>query len=216
MKVAVFGATGGTGRAVIRTLLAAGHRVTALARNPARLAAAPGLSVLAGDVMNPADVAPAIAGQDGVVISLGNSQNALALRLGAKRHTPPDVCEVGTRHIIAAMQAASVARLVCVTAFGVGDTRDILPPMYRLFYRLLLSEHMADKEKQESLIKASGLEWTLVQPVGLTNGPATGRWLASATGEVRQQRVSREDLAACIVAALLENRYPRQSVTFSG
>ena len=174
MKIAVFGATGGTGRAVIATLLEGGHQVTAFARDPAKLDAAPGLTVLEGDVMNAASVAPAVAGQDGVVVSLGNSQNAVAMRLGAKRHTPTDVCEVGTRHIIGAMQAASVARLVCVTAFGVGDTRDILPPMYRLFYRLLLSEHMADKENQERLVKASGLDWTLVQPVGLRRRPGDG------------------------------------------
>lgn len=216
MKVVVFGSTGGTGRAVIRTLLAGGHEVTAFARDATKLTAAPGLSVLTGDAMNAADVARAVAGQDRVVVSLGNSQNAYALLFGARRTTPRNVCEVGTRNVIAAMQAASLSRLVCVTAFGVGDTRDRLPLLFKVFFRLLLREHMADKEQQEKLVKASGLDWTLVQPVGLTDLPATGRWLASAAGDIRAQMVSRDDLAAFIASELCEPRHVRETVAFSG
>jgi uncharacterized protein YbjT (DUF2867 family) len=216
MNVIVFGATGGTGRAVIRSLLAARHRVTAFVRNPAKLTAQPGLSVATGDAMNAADVSRSVAGHDAVVVSLGNSQNPIARLLGAQRATPPNVCEAGTRNIIAAMQAASVKRLVCVTAFGVGDTREKMPAAFKLFYRLFLREQMADKEQQEKLIKASGLDWTLVQPVGLTNRPAAGAWLASPSGEIGKPTVSRADLGAFIAAELAASGHMRQTVAVSG
>ncbi len=217
MKVVVFGATGKAGRAVALTLLAAGHQVTVFARDPAKAPAQNGISVIAGDALNAAEVARAVAGQDAVVVSLGNSQNPVILWLGAKRTTPPNICEVGTANVIAAMTAASVTRLVCISSYGVGDTRDRPSRAHKLIFRLLrLGEQMADKEQQEKLVKASGLDWTLVQPVGLTDGAATGRWLASPTGERRKRTISRVDLAAFIVETLSGGRHLRETVVLSG
>ena len=86
----------------------------------------------------------------------------------------------------------------------------------RIFRWLRLREQMDDKEQQEMLVKASGLDWTLVQPVGLTDGAATGRWLASTKGERRKRTISRIDLAAFIVDNISEARYRRQTVVMSG
>lgn len=66
--------------------------------------------------------------------------------------TAPHVCEIGTRNIIGAVDPASPARIIVVTAFGIGDTRDRPPFMFKLFYRLILREHMADKERQEAVL----------------------------------------------------------------
>ncbi len=215
MKIIIFGATGGTGRATARTLLAAGHQVTALARDPSKLSDLAALEAIRGDAMRPADVAAAIPGHDAVIVSLGNSQNPFAMALGARRTTPADVCEVGTRNVIAGMRKAGVGRLLVVTALGIGNQR-ALPLPLRLFYRTVLREHMADKEKQEILVKACGLDWTLVQPVGLTDGAATGDWLADTTGKVRRQRISRADVAA-FLATLIDGRAWRHAtVALSG
>jgi putative NADH-flavin reductase len=115
-KVVVFGATGKAGRTVALNLLAAGHQVTAFGRNPADIPAYQGLTAIVGDALNAADVTSAVAGQDAVVVSLGDSVNPIALMLGAKRTTPPNICEVGTANVIAALKAASVARLICITS----------------------------------------------------------------------------------------------------
>ncbi len=216
MKVMVFGSTGGTGRATLQALLGAGHEVTAFARDPARLPPLQSLRSIQGDVMDAAQVAAAIPGHDIVVVSLGNSQNPFALLLGARRTTAVNVCEAGTRHIVAAMQASGISRLLVVTAFGVGDTRTKLPLAFKLFYKLVLSEHMADKEKQEELVKASGLDWTLVQPVGLTDGPATGIWLADLAGTIRRSQMSRADAAAFILSLVNGKGYSRSTVALSG
>ena len=216
MKAIVFGSTGGTGIATLRALVAAGHEVTGFARDPAKLPSSPPIRSIRGDVMNASDVAGAVPGHDLVVVSLGNSQNPFALMLGARRTTPANVCETGTRHIVAAMQAAGLARLLVVTAFGIGDTRARLPFAFRLFYRTVLREHMADKEKQEEVVKSSGLHWTLVQPVGLTDGPVTDTWLANTQGVIRRQQMSRADVAAFLVSLGAGTEYSRATVALSG
>jgi putative NADH-flavin reductase len=216
MNVAVFGATGGTGRAVIRDLLAAGHTVTALVRDPSKLAPAPGLAVVPGDATNSADVARAVPGHDAVVVSLGSSQSPFRSLFGARRTTPRNICEAGTRVIVGAMRDAAVLRLVVVTAFGVGDTRDRAPLVAKIFFAVLLREQMADKEKQEAVVKASGLDWTLVQPVGLSDAPASGRPVVGTPGGMGKHRVSRADVAAVVLQALAEGKYVRQTVTVAG
>ncbi len=147
MKIAEFGATGGTGRAVIKAALASGHSVTAFARQADKISSAEGLSVIEGYVMEYTQVATALNDQDAVVISLGNSQNAHALLFGARRTTPPDVCEVGSRNILAALPWGRDIPVIVIGAFGTGDTALKLPFMFKLFYRLVLREQMADKEK---------------------------------------------------------------------
>jgi putative NADH-flavin reductase len=166
--------------------------------------------------MIPTDVAAAVPGHDLVIVSLGNSQNPFALMLGARRTTSADVCESGTRNIVVAMRAAGSGRLLVVTAFGIGNTRKQLPLAFWLFYRTVLREHMADKEKQEMVVKASGLEWTIVQPVGLTDGPATNSWLANTTGLIRRQQISRADVAAFLVSMIGSDQNSRATITLSG
>ena len=216
MKIIVFGSTGRTGRAAISKLLEAGHEVTAFARNTSTLATAPNLAIMQGDAMRTADVDRAVPGHDAIVVSLGNSQNPFALLFGARRTTPPNVCEVGTRNIIAAIDPVAPVRLIVVTAFGIGDTRDKLPFLFKMFYRLVLREHMVDKERQEAVLKASRLEYVLIQPVALTDKPAAGTWLASPSGEIRKQEVSRTDVAAFIAEEIALPRHSRQTIAFSG
>lgn len=212
----MFGSTGGTGVATVRALLAAGHEATAFARDPTRLPSLPSLRAVRGDVLNAADVAAAVPGHEVVIVSLGNSQNPFAMMLGARRTTSATVCETGTRHIVGAMQASGITRLLVVSAFGIGDTRARLPLAFKLFYRTVLREHMADKEKQEELVKSSGLDWTLVQPVGLNDAPATHDWLADTQGVIRRQEMSRADVAAFLVSLVGTGEYSRSSVALSG
>ena len=216
MRVIVFGSSGGTGLATCSLLSRHGYQVSAFVRNPEQFPAIPSVRSIHGDVMRPTDVAAAVPGHDLVIVSLGNSQNPFALMLGARRTTPKDVCEVGTRNVIASMQASGISRLLVVSAFGIGDTRPKLPFAFKLFYRTVLREHMADKEKQEALVKASHLDWTLVQPVGLTDGPATGDWLADTDGLIRRQQMSRSDVAAFLVSIADGEHYSRTTVALSG
>jgi putative NADH-flavin reductase len=216
MRVAVFGATGGAGRAVIAQALGAGHSVTAFARAANRIAPAEGLTVIEGDVMVAADGGPALVGQDAIVIALGNSQNAFALLLCARCTTPRDVCKVGTRNILDALADTAEIPVVVVGAFGSGDTRAHLPFAFKLFYKPFLREQMADKEWQDAILKASTARYTLIQPVALTDKPAMGTWTTSRDGAYGKAEVSRADLAAFIMESLARGDAPGGTIASSG
>ncbi len=77
-----------------------------------------------------------------------------------------------------------------------------MPLAFRRFYAVLVRERMADKERQEAAVKASGRDWTLVQPVGLTDQPGTGSALTSSNGEIGTSQISRDDVARIAVEEL--------------
>src|SRR5947209_4729636 len=114
----VIGATRHTGKHLVQQALAAGHTVTALARDPARLDVQhERLSVVRGDVLDPATLAPAMAGQDAVISSIGVTSRG-----------PTTLYSDGMRHIIQAMHATGVKRLVAVSAWPLSrDDGDTLP-----------------------------------------------------------------------------------------
>jgi uncharacterized protein YbjT (DUF2867 family) len=217
VRILVFGATGGTGRAVVSRALREGHTVTAFVRQASKLEPASGLEIVEGDAMHAEDVKRAICGDpDAIVVTLGNPQGSLARLMGARRTTAADVCKTGTRNIIAALPPDSTVPVVVVSAFGVGQTRDRLPFAYRLFYALLLREQIADKERQEALLKETALDYVIVQPVALTDKPGAGTWTASPEGTIGRGEVSREDLAAYIMQILTEGIPSRRTIAFSG
>ena len=188
MNVLVIGATGGSGRAAIDSLLAAGHHVTAFARGATRLRGqSPHLRCVDGDATNPADEDRVVAGHEAVVVTLGIHENALTVRLRGPRATPMDVRSTGTRHVIEAMRRQGVRRLVVQSSYGVGQTRDRLPFVERLVFRLLLAPQIADTERQEALVRDSGLDWVLVQPVNLTDALVDTPAHASADAAVRKE-----------------------------
>ena len=191
MKVLVIGATGGSGRAAVDELLRRGHEVTAFARTADRLGPAERLHTINGDATDPGTVDAAVPGHDAVIVTLGISENALKVRLFGSAGTPMRVRSTGTRHVIEAMRRHGVRRLVVQTSYGVGPTRHRLPRLQRIVFRLLLHPQIMDTERQDADVRASGLDWVIVQPVNLTNEPAPGRPFASEQGEVRAMTVAR-------------------------
>jgi nucleoside-diphosphate-sugar epimerase len=178
MKVLVFGASGGSGRAAVEQLIALGHEVSAFSRRAAFDSALP-VRTITGDVMRAADVERAVMGQDAVIVTLGIRENPLRVRLLGPAHTPLDVRSAGTRNIIAAMRSHGVRKLIVQTSYGVGDTRERLGFLDRLFFALLLKPQIADTELQQADVVSSGLDWIVVQPVHLTDGPALACKLAA-------------------------------------
>ena len=206
MKIAVFGATGGTGRQVVEQALAAGHQVTALARNPARLTLAnANLTVVTGNVLNAVNVEETLQGADAVVVSLGNTES-----------NPDYIVSLGTQVIVAAMQRLGAPRrIVVVSSLGVGDSKDQVPFAFKLLMKSVLRKPMEDKERQEALVKASELDWTIVRPGGLTNGPATGRYQSGIDTKIGAGQVSRADVAAFVLKQLTDSTYLHQAPAIS-
>ena len=194
-RVLVLGATGGTGRHVVEQAAAMELAVTALVRIPGKLTVTgPALRVVVGDIRSDSPaVRSAFAGQDAVISALGVGQSFASHGLMA----------AAVPLIVAAMREHGVRRLVVMSAFGVGPTWQDTPLLPRLFGKTLLRDIYADKAAGEAVIKASGLDWTIVYPAGLTNGPATGRVRIGERLKLSGfPRVSRANVAAVLLRQL--------------
>ena len=172
MNVVVFGATGSTGRLVVASALSAGHVVTAFVRDPKRISLAhPDLRIVKGDAMDPASVASAVQGADAVICTLGVIPQAKE-DLGRRQLGVP-VCSVGTRNILAAMPQGR-GRLIVESSVSIGESYRTGSFGAGFIVKLALKDVMADKEKQESAVRESDCDWTIVRPATLTNKPARG------------------------------------------
>ena len=216
-KILVVGATGGSGRAAVAALVEAGHHVTAFSRRAETLLQDfPDITAINGDVMNPDDVDRAVAGHDSVVITLGITENPIRVRWLGPARTPLDVRSTGTNNVIDAMHAHGVDRLVVQSSYGVGETRQRLGLRDRLFFALLVKNQMADTEIQEQVVRASGLDWTLIQPVHLNDTIPEVDAFRSTTGETRAMKVSRLAVGKAVADVVADSTYSYQTVSISG
>ena len=178
--------------------LAAGHGVTAVVRDPARLPMQhERLEVARADVLDPAEIGPALAGADAAVTALGPRSY----------RAPTNVCSAGTAAVLGAMRAAGVRRFVCVSAAPVAtdDPGDGL--LYRItvrpLLRALLKNSYDDMALMEEEARRSGLDWTIFRPPRLTGGPLTGRYRTALNQNVPGgYSVSRADLADAMLRRL--------------
>lgn len=216
MNILVVGATGGTGRQTISELSERGHKVTAFARKTDRLDADAGAARLVdGDATDTEAVAGAIAGQDAVIVTLGISESPVRVRLLGPRATAPDVRSIGTIAVIEAMRRHDVRRLVVQSSYGVGESRDLLGLSDRMIFSLLLKPQIEDTERQEAAVRASGLDWVIVQPVHLTDRPATGATLVSTSNKVQTMRITRRQVASVLADAAEQSSSIRRTVAVS-
>lgn len=197
MKLTVFGATGGTGAQLLVQALAAGHRVTAIARHPESIAISdPNLTVIRADVLGSSSLEEGIQGADAVLSALG----ARAAR------TPTTVYSRGTAAIIMAMNAAGVTRLVAISAGPVApaahksavERRVVHPLLYRFF-----GGGYDDMARMEQLLDGSAINWTVFRAPRLTNDPHTGRFRTAVDRRLPHAfSISRADLADAMLAAI--------------
>ncbi len=187
MKLLVLGATGPTGRHLVDLALDAGDTVTVLARRPEALEEmASRVDVVAGDATSHADVAKAVAGQDVVISALGRSTSVRA----------DDLFTRAAAAVLGAAGEQGVSRLVWLSSFGVGDTYRSASVAQKVIYRTLLRNVYANKELSERMIRAGGLDWTLVYPTKLTQGPAEGRYRVGERLPMKgNPTISRADVA---------------------
>ena len=135
----------------------------------------------------------------------------LAILVIFRRNT---VLSEGTRSIVKAMEASSVKRFVCESSLGVGDSRWRLGIIHNLIaIPLFLRNIFADKEAQEGIIKESNLDWVIVRPSILTNGPRRGVYRAgSGIGNwFVPTRISRADVAEFMLAQVTDDSYLRKT-----
>ena len=205
MRVVVLGAAGAVGRLVTAEALRRGHDVTAFVRDASRAggAAATASRVAVGDALDADAVAAAIEGQDAVIYVLG---------AGNVRRTT--LFSDSTRVLISAMTARHVRRLICVTGVGAGETKGHGGFLYdRILYPLFTRRIYEDKDRQETLIRASGLAWTIVRPAAFRNVTPRGPlWAVTDVTGVTLRAISRQEVAAFLVDELEKARYAGNAV----
>jgi putative NADH-flavin reductase len=204
MRLALFGATGATGKQILREALQRGHEVTAVVRNPAKLdqPASEQLHVVVADVMDANAIAPAIAGTDAVISALG----------GPPRK-PSTVVTDGARSIIKAMREVGARRLIAISGSMVDDTGDgpffrfIGKPITRRIYRGAYN----DLRSAETEIHQSELDWTIMRPPRLTDKPAKGRYRTAIDRNLPHGfTIPRADLAKSTLATLNDRKTLRR------
>jgi len=159
MNLTVFGATGRTGQRIVTQALRAGHSVRVFVRNPTRLPAGLDLQVFKGDALDPVAVDRALA----------PPVDAVICTLGIFHREPRTELSDGTGNIIAGMQNNNIGRLAACSSLGVGDSKGQGNFVARNFQKFMLARVLEDKERQEVLIRNSGLDWTIVRPPRLTD-----------------------------------------------
>jgi putative NADH-flavin reductase len=200
MKLLVIGATSGIGRRLVELALDEGHTVTALVRDPGRLPVSQDrLSVIKGDIRDREAVNRAVEDQDAVCITIGIKPT----------RKPVTVFSEGAKTVIKALAHSDANQLICVTGIGAGDSKNHGGFFYdRIFNPFLLKTIYEDKERQEALVRNSNLEWVIVRPGFLTNGPLTENYRVLVDLEgVKAGKISRADVAHFILNEIKEKAY---------
>lgn len=201
MRILLLGATGRTGRHVLTETLFLGHTVHVLARKSERISSHENLRIFEGDVLNLEDLERAIDGCDHVISCLNVSRHSDFP--WAKLRTPPTLMSDVTRLLTQLSNHHPIKRLVFCSAWGVAETRSEIPNWFRWFIdNSNIGVAYKDHERQEILLEESKLNWTIVRPVGLTNGKKK---------EVRESynkkpkpslTISRKSLASYLISSL--------------
>jgi len=204
MKLLVLGATGGTGQRVLSEALQQGHEVTVLVRDPSRLGPNKDtVRVVVGSLPDATPLTEAMRDQQAVVSALGIGNS----------FKPNGLIAQSVPTILKTMTQEGVKRLVFTSAYGVGETIRDVPTIPRIFIKTLLRAVYADKVTGDNLIRQSPLDWTLVHPTTLTNGPRTGTFQAGERLALKGfPKISRADVGAFLVQQLQDPTYVRKSV----
>jgi putative NADH-flavin reductase len=204
--ILIIGASRGIGLETVRRALDQGYEVRAFARSASQIPIDyPHLTKITGDALRTVDVNTSVQGADAVILTLGATAG-----LGMLKGT--QLFSDATRILIGAMVAEGVKRLICVTGFGAGDSREHMAVWQRLPFELLLGRVYADKAVQEKMIKRSSLDWVIARPGILTNAQRTGHYkILDKPADWRHGTISRADVADFLVSQIEDDSYMRKT-----
>ena len=206
MKIVVFGASGKTGQLIVEQALQAGHEVVAYVRRPGSLNSTnQSLQIVVGSLTDFNRIKSAISGAEVCISSLGG--NSLS------KHATEFMEGIGT--ILKAMKEEKVKRIIYLSSLGAGDSSELMTQPFRFFIvNVLLRVPLADHTTNEQRISQSSLNFTLVRPGGLTDGPLKVA-LKHGTEKVivkNSPTISRASVAAFILSLLNSDTYLNKGV----
>ena len=203
-KILVLGATGGTGQLIVSQAVARGYDVTVLVRSAEKARDLRGAKFIVGDARDETALRQALKGRDAIVSALGTA---------ASPFRAVTLLSTATRALVSAMKAEHVSRLVCITGMGAGDSAGHGGFLFdNLIFPLLLRKVYADKDRQEAIVRESGLDWVLVRPSVLNNKPSRNAIRAlTDLSDFHGGSISREDVARFVLDQLCDDAWLRCS-----
>jgi putative NADH-flavin reductase len=210
MKIALIGATGFVGSAILKEALDRGHEVTAIVRNPDRLTSHEKLRTVKGDVYHEDEVVRLVAGSDAVISAFNPGWSDTDIYSRQVK---------GARSIINGVKKAGVKRLLFVGGAG---SLEVTPGVQSVDMPGFPAEYkqgaLATREALNMLREEMGLEWSFFSPsADLFSGQRTGRFrlgtdqlLTDAQGE---SRISVEDYAMAMIDEMEKPQHIRRRFT---
>jgi len=212
MKVVIFGATGLSGKVILKEVLSEKHHVTILVRNANDITIQDkNLTVVQGSVLDRNTVNRVLKNQDAVIQCLG---------VGGKGNGKPTTFVSDANKIIMEeMENTNVKRYIAMSNIGAGDSYTYMPWIFRKlilpYFMKWLQVIVDDKNRMEPMIMNSHLDWTIVRSAGMTEKPEKGKIVASLDGKGLKFTITLTDLAKFMVAQLDDKRYIRKTPSVS-
>ena len=207
MQLVILGGSGQVGGHVVSQAVEAGHSVTLLLRPETGFDAPPGVRIVRGALSNETALDAVLDGAHAVLSCIGMQRKNPANPWSASR-SPPDLCEVAARSIVAGMQRMGVPRVVAISAAGVGDSAPRLNLVMRFFLATtMIGTAYRDLARMESVYAESGLDWLAPRPTRLTDGPG-GTDLTVTETFGTMDAIARRDVARWMLEALDAPRWP--------
>lgn len=206
-KIIVFGATGGTGKEVVKQALEKGFLVTAIIRNPSAFNIDhPNLKIVQGDVLQPATFEKEITGKTAVISCLGTGRST----------KPTTVYSQGIKNIISEMNKADLKRLICISAVAISANKEMgffIRTISKVVLQKILKEPYKDMCLMEKEVKNNNINWTIVRPPMLKNSKLTGEYRVAVHSHLKRPfSISRADLAHYLLS-IINNAETFQSKT---
>jgi putative NADH-flavin reductase len=203
-KLALFGATGQTGKKFLDVALRNGYSVKALVRDPAKLGVhSPMMEIVKGDVLNPKSVEQVVQGSE-VVVSL----------FGHVKGSPEWLQTNGTKNILAAMQRYQVERIISLSGGGLPfpekDKPAFIDHLIRTIMKIAVPKVLNDAIAHAEELRKSGRKWVIVRGPRLTNDPRLGSYRVGWVGVNASTKISRYDLAEFILTQVEDEQYNYQ------
>lgn len=212
MKVVIFGATGFSGQAILAEIIKQGHDVTVLVRDASKVKIKHNnIKIVEGNVLEPAVVASVLQQQEAVIQCLG---------VGGKGDGKPNTfISDATKIIVDEMEKLNIKRLIAMSNVGTGNsiafqpwffTKIILP-----YFMKWLKVIIEDKNRMESIIMNSKLDWTIVRCPNIVDKPAKGKYNATLDGKGLKLSIALQDLSKFMVGQLKETTFNKQAPCIS-
>ena len=212
MKVVIFGATGFSGKAILKEAIAKDYQVTILVRNAKAVNVQhKNLTIVEGNVLDNREVNKVLQNQDAVIQCLGVN--------GKGDGKPTTFVSDANKIIMDEMSKSNVKRLIAMSIAGSGNSINFVPwivkkialPYFMKWLQVLID----DKNRMEPMIMKTQLDWTIVRCAGILDKPAKGKVNDTLTGKGLKLSITLPDMAKFMVAQLEEKKYIKQTPSIS-